>query len=70
MVVFMKVNGELSIDTIVAIQYNSQQKMLMLQSSDRSYYGFKMDESTATQMMETIFNRGKLDLRKLDAISL
>lgn len=60
----MKIEGELSIESIEAMQYDKINKKLLIQSTDGTYYMVDVNETEATTIFETMFARSKVDLRK------
>ena len=63
MIAIMKIEGELSVEHIDAMQFDKVNKQLLIQATDGAYYAVKVDEKEATTILETMFARSKVDLR-------
>ena len=63
MIAIMKIEGELSIEQIEAMQFDKINERLLIQSTDGAYYAIRINEKEATVIIETMFARSKVDLR-------
>lgn len=63
MIAIMKIEGELSVEQIEAMQFDKINKRLLIQATDGTYYVVQVNEIDATTIIETMFARSKIDLR-------